>query len=218
MAFYIDKYKKIKEKIENFATNNDVETINIIAVTKTQSISTVNEAYNSGIRDFGENKVQEADLKFRDLRLKYSDIKLHMIGPLQTNKVKKAINIFDFFHSLDRESLALEFSKFSNKIVNKSFFVQINTGKEIQKSGIQPNQASEFINYCTNKLNLKIIGLMCLPPIDDNPKNHFKMLKQLSEKSNIKHLSMGMSADYNIAMECGATYVRIGSGFFGKRN
>ena len=151
---------------------------------------------------------------FKDLKTIHKDIYLHMIGPLQTNKVKKALEIFDFFHSLDRQSLALEFSKHPNRIKHKSFFIQVNTGNEKQKSGILSDLASEFIQYCLNALKLNIIGLMCLPPISEDPKKHFTLLKDLAQKNNLNKLSMGMSADYEIALNCGSTHIRVGSILF----
>ena len=141
-----------------------------------------------------------------------------MIGPLQTNKVKKALEIFDFFHSLDRQNLALEFSKHPNNIKHKSFFIQVNTGNEKQKSGILSNLASEFIQYCLNSLKLNIIGLMCIPPADLDSKNYFIMLKKNSEILNLRDLSMGMSNDFEQAIICGSTYLRLGSIIFGERS
>ena len=217
MLFNIEKYKEIKEYIENFSKNFENAPAKIIAVTKTHPIETVEEAIKCGILHFGENKVQEAYNKFKDLKITHKNIYLHMIGPLQTNKVKKALEVFDFFHSLDRQNLALEFSKHPNNIKQKSFFIQVNTGNEEQKSGILSNLASEFIQYCLNALKLNIVGLMCLPPINEDPRPHFLALKELATKNKLKHLSMGMSADYRIAVDNGATFIRVGSNLFGFR-
>ena len=140
-----------------------------------------------------------------------------MIGALQTNKVKKALAIFDYFHSLDRYSLAKEFSKFPKDTSSKSFFIQVNTGQEEQKSGIQSSLLSDFVKHCLYDLKLNVVGLMCLPPINEDPKEHFLMLSDLAFKNNLKQLSMGMSGDYKIAIECGATFIRIGSSLFGER-
>ena len=142
-----------------------------------------------------------------------------MIGPLQTNKVKKALEIFDFFHSLDRESLAKEFIKNINLpfFANKFFFIQVNTGTERQKSGINLDEADSFVKYCVHDLNLNVIGLMCIPPYDDNPTPHFVALRKLAKKNKLQHLSMGMSSDYKIALNNGATFIRIGSYLFGDR-
>ena len=140
-----------------------------------------------------------------------------MIGALQSNKVKDALKIFDCFHSLDRDSLAMEFSKYPENISSKLFFIQVNTGQEMQKSGIHPSLITEFALHCLHDLNLNVVGLMCLPPKDDDPKEHFLMLSDLAQKNNFKQLSMGMSNDYKIAIESGATFIRIGSNFFGNR-
>ena len=217
MVFNLEKYSEIRKFVENFARNKDILPIKIVAVTKTHPVDTVKEAIKGGIIHFGENKVQEAYNKFSDLKIIHQNISLHMIGPLQTNKVKKSLKIFDFFHSLDRESLALEFSKYPEIIQSKSFFIQVNTGKEKQKSGILLNLASEFIQYCIQILKLNVIGLMCLPPIQDDPRPHFLLLRELAIKNKLKHLSIGMSGDYKIAVDNGATFIRIGSYFFGHR-
>ena len=217
MLFNVEKHKEIKEYIENFSKNFRNHPAKIVAVTKTHPTETVEEAIKCGVLHFGENKVQEAYNKFKDLKTIHKDIYLHMIGPLQTNKVKKALEIFDFFHSLDRQNLALEFSKHPNNIKHKSFFIQVNTGNEKQKSGIVSNLASEFIQYCLNTLRLNIIGLMCLPPINEDPRPHFLVLSELAIKNKLKHLSMGMSNDYQIAIDNGATFIRVGSTLFGLR-
>ena len=217
MLFNIEKYSEVLGFSEIFAKKNYVLPAKIIAATKTQPVATVKEAINGGIRHFGENRVQEAFDKFKDIKIIHKDIYLHMIGSLQTNKVKKALKIFDFFHSLDRENLANEFSKYPELTTDKYFFIQVNTGQEKQKSGIQANLASEFIKYCFHDLKLKIIGLMCLPPVNDDPKKHFIMLGNLALENNLKELSIGMSNDYNIAIQCGATFIRIGSNFFSEK-
>ena len=188
-------------------------------ITKTKPESVVLEAIEAGISEFGENRVQEALIKYKNIKAKYKQVKLHMIGPLQTNKVKKALEIFDFFHSLDRESLAKEFIKNINLpfFANKFFFIQVNTGTERQKSGINLDEADSFVKYCVHDLNLNVIGLMCIPPYDDNPTPHFVALRKLAKKNKLQHLSMGMSSDYKIALNNGATFIRIGSYLFGDR-
>jgi hypothetical protein len=217
MIFKLEKYQEFIEFIKEFSTNKEDLPL-IIAVTKTQPIPVIKEAINAGVRLFGENRVQEALLKFKDLKGEYKDLKLHMIGSLQSNKVKKALEIFDYFHTLDRESLANEFSKHHELVAGKSFLIQVNTGHESQKSGILPSVSNEFIRHCINDLKLNVVGLMCLPPIIDDPAEHFLILKDIALKNNLKHLSMGMSNDYKIALKCGATYIRVGTHFFGKRN
>ena len=217
MLFNKKKYSEICEFSEIYAKKNDILPAKIIAVTKTHPVATVKEAIKGGIKHFGENRVQEAYNKFKDLNIIHKDIFLHMIGSLQTNKVKRALEIFHFFHSLDRQSLALEFSKYPFITQSKLFFIQVNTGKEKQKSGILPNLASEFIQHCIHALKLNVIGLMCLPPTQDDPRPHFLMLKELALKNKLKQLSMGMSTDYKIAVDSGATFIRIGSRFFGDK-
>ena len=214
------KYKKIISVINsNNKYSSENGHISTIAVTKNQKPHIIREALDSGIRIFGENRVQEAEQKFLGLKKTFNDLELHMIGPMQTNKVKKALGLFDYFHTLDREKLAKEFFKcLQMEKSNKFFFIQINTGLEEQKAGIFPAQANEFIKYCVKDLKLNVLGLMCIPPIDEDPKDHFLLLKKISIENNLKNLSMGMSNDYEIALSCGATHVRIGSYFFGERN
>ena len=221
---YMSFNKTNYQKILNFIANSSkfyqsAVTPSIIAVTKTQPESVIIEAIKAGISSFGENRVQEALIKYKNIKANNKQVKLHMIGPLQTNKVKKALEIFDFIHSLDRENLAKEFIKNINLPLfsNKFFFVQVNTGKEKQKSGIGFDEADGFIKYCLHDLKLNVIGLMCIPPVNDNPSTHFVLLKKLAMQNHLHHLSMGMSGDYTIALENGATFVRIGNLLFGER-
>ena len=180
-------------------------------------IESVVEAVGFGVRIFGENRVQEAFQKFFEIKKNVLDLELHLTGPLQTNKVKRALEIFDVFQTLDREKLAKEFCKNQKSILNKKFFVQVNIGKEQTKSGIDPENSKEFIGYCKNDLNLNIVGLMCIPPNGQDPKPFFTHLKKIAKLSEVKLLSMGMSNDFEIAIECGADYVRVGTALFGKR-
>ena len=209
--FNIDKYKKITEEIQFLGKKTQ-----IIAVSKNHSKELVENALKHGVRIFGENRVQEAKIKFEGLRIKYPNLKLHLTGPLQTNKTKEAIKLFDVFHTLDREKLAKEFVKLGN-LKNKKFFIQVNTGREENKSGIYLEQLDEFINYCKNDLPLNIVGLMCIPPINDPPREHFSVLEKKAKKHNLSSLSMGMSDDYIEAIKHNATYIRIGTLLFGKR-
>ena len=151
-----------------------------------------------------------------DLKKKHIDLELHLTGPLQTNKVKDAVKIFDIFHTLDREKLAKEFFKVG-RLENKKFFIQVNTGKEKTKSGVYLEELNQFINYCKIDLMLNIVGLMCIPPINDQPKKHFSLLADEAKKNNLPYLSMGMSADYMDAIELNASYIRIGTALFGER-
>ena len=217
MLFNFNNYAEIQQKIAKFAKIN--QKTSIIAVSKSKSESFIEDAIKQVVRIFGENRVQEALKKFKNLKIRYNNIELHMLGPLQTNKVKKSLEIFDFFHTLDRESLAKEFYKSNNypQTIKKNFFIQINTGMEKQKSGIAINEADNFISYCKGDLKINIIGLMCIPPVNQNPISHFNLLKKIAKKNELKHLSMGMSSDYEIAIKEGATYIRIGTLLFGKR-
>ena len=214
MSFNSSNYKQILENISKYGVNK----AKMVAVSKNHSVESIKEAINSGIRIFGENKVQEAEKKFTNLKSTFQNLELHLTGPLQTNKVKNAIKIFDLFQTLDREKLAKEFSKHTESIKNKNFFIQVNIGSEKTKSGILPEIADDFIIYCRQDLKLNITGLMCIPPIDKNPIFYFKNLNDIAKRNNINHLSMGMSNDYVDGLKCGATYIRVGTLLFGNRN
>ncbi len=207
---------KINHK-NSFYKNEEIP--KLIAVSKQQNYNKVLEALEVGQRFFGENKVQEAEKRWFNLLNDFDNIELHMIGPLQSNKVKNALKIFDYIHTLDRESLAYEISKhFNQQSKTKEFFIQINTGLEKQKSGIEPKNIENFLNLCIKKLNLPVTGLMCIPPIKDDAAIHFCFLKKLSIQYKLKNLSMGMSSDFEEAIKFGANHLRIGSNFFGKRD
>jgi len=209
--FSINIYNEICQKIKNLGKKT-----RIVAVSKNHPKIAVESAISCGINIFGENRVQEAKTKFEDLKKNHPKIELHLTGPLQTNKVKDAVELFDIFHTLDREKLAKEFFKNSG-LGNKKFFIQVNTGKEETKSGVYLEELKEFINYCKIDLSLNVVGLMCIPPINDQPKKHFSLLADEAKKNNLPHLSMGMSADYMDAIELNASYVRIGTALFGER-
>jgi len=216
MSFQHQQHNQILSFIDkNF--RNSVNMPRIIAISKNHPISSVKEAIDSGVRIFGENKVQEALSKFSDIKKQHNTIELHLTGPLQTNKVKSALSIFDIFQTLDREKLAIEFNKHMANNSDKKFFIQINTGMEKQKTGMHPASSSDFIDFCQQDLNLSIVGLMCVPPINDDPTKHFIMLRNLAEKKNLQFLSMGMSADYKKALMLGSTHIRIGTLLFGSR-
>lgn len=190
----------------------------LVAVSKRQPDERIEEALSLGHRVFGENRVQEAYEHWEKRRDLFPDLKLHLIGPLQTNKVKDAVALFDVIQTLDREKLANVLSK-ELKTQNKtlSCFIQVNTGEEDQKSGILPNDLRPFLDYCRQDCDLNIEGLMCIPPLDEPPALHFAFLKKLAEEHNLEKLSMGMSGDYEKALALGATHIRIGSAFFGER-
>tara|TARA_A100001011_G_scaffold316078_1_gene334956 strand:+ start:967 stop:1605 length:639 start_codon:yes stop_codon:yes gene_type:complete len=193
--------------------------LNIIAVSKTFPINHILPLINHGHNHYGENKVQEAIEKWTDIKLDMPNIKLHLLGKLQTNKVKYVLPLFDYLHSLDNLKLAKKISEEQKK---KNFrpkiFIQINVAKESQKSGIDEENFEDFYKVCKNDLDLNIIGLMCLPPFDEDSSPYFKKIKLLSEKFNLNELSMGMSNDYLKAVENGSTYIRIGSKIFGSRS
>ena len=190
----------------------------LVAVSKKQDEYKIDLAIQIGQRIFGENRVQEAQKRWEERLKHHSDLELRLIGPLQTNKVKQALNLFDIIETIDREKLAKEiFSNFDSEVKTKSFFIQINTGNESQKSGLLPLEADSFIKYCQNDLKLPIIGLMCIPPIDEESAMHFSLLKKIADRNNLLELSMGMSDDFKQGIKFGATSVRIGSKFFGQR-
>ena len=212
----ITSFEKIKQEIKSTSIQNDTE---IIAVSKTFSINHIMPLIDHGHRHFGENKVQEAEKKWKELRKSKSNLKLHMIGRLQSNKAKKAVEIFDFIHSLDSEKLAKELNKRQKeKGKNLNYFIQINLGSEEQKGGIEVKDLKSFNDYCTKELNLTILGLMAIPPNDKEPEIHFKKINELNRQLNFKKLSIGMSNDYLQAIKHGATHVRIGSAIFGSRD
>jgi pyridoxal phosphate enzyme (YggS family) len=190
----------------------------IIAVSKTFPIINVLPLIDHGHIHYGENKVQEASNKWTDIKIKNSNIKLHLIGRLQTNKVKNALKIFDFIHSLDSEKLAKKISDEQVKQGKKpKIFIQVNLGNENQKSGINKDKLSDFNEFCKN-LNLDIIGTMCIPPNDENVEKYFSKMSDLNKELNFKELSMGMSGDYLEAIRYNATYIRVGSKIFGNRD
>ena len=168
---------------------------------------------------FGENKIQEAESKWLDVKNKYKNLQLHMVGKLQSNKAKKAVILFDYIHSLDNTKLATKLSQYEKELGKKTkLFIQVNIAEEGQKSGILLNDLNRFYNLCTKELSLNIIGLMCMPPINSDSNKYFKILKKASEKLNLTNLSMGMSADYGQAILSGSTYLRLGTAIFGARS
>lgn len=196
----------------------DFDITQLVAVSKKQEDFKIDLAIEYGHKIFGENRVQEAEKRWQNRVEIYKDLELRLIGPLQSNKVKQALTLFDVIETVDREKLAKEINKnYHDEAKTKSFYIQINTGSEIQKSGVDALQADEFIRYCIEDLNLPIVGLMCIPPLEEEPAMHFCLLKKIADRNNLSKLSMGMSNDYAEAIKFGATSVRIGSLFFGKR-
>ncbi len=208
----INIQSNVKQKLQE---NNFINQPNIIAVSKTFELDHIIHLINYGHTHYGENKVQEAVEKWEKVKKENNNIKLHLIGKLQTNKVKFAVKIFDYIHSLDSEKLANKIASYENKKIK--LFIQVNIGNEEQKSGISVNKLNDFYQFCKD-LKLNVIGLMCIPPIDDNSAIYFKKMLDLKEKLNFNELSMGMSSDYLDALQHGSTFLRIGSDIFGKRN
>ena len=208
--------------IENQLKSNlkDINILNlpkIIAVSKTFKLDKIYPLIDHGHLDFGENKVQEAIDKWSDIKIQKPNLKLHMVGKLQSNKVKLAVKLFDYIHSVDSEKLAKKIQEEQNKINRKiKIFLQVNIGDESQKSGVNKSDASQLVNYCKD-LGLDIIGLMCIPPINVNPKYYFEEMNKLNKSLGFSELSMGMSSDFLIAAKNHSTYLRVGSNIFGPR-
>ena len=194
------------------------ESVALVAVSKTHPAAIVREALAAGHRVFGENRVQEAQAKYPALREAYPDLALHLIGPLQTNKVREALAIFDVIESVDRPRLAQALAKEMNHSGRRPpCLIEVNTGEEAQKAGIMPADADGFIVECRDRLGLSILGLMCVPPIDEEPAPHFALLREIARRNGLAVLSMGMSADFERAIRFGATHVRVGTAIFGAR-
>tara|TARA_B100001093_G_C26608794_1_gene919204 strand:- start:31 stop:678 length:648 start_codon:yes stop_codon:yes gene_type:complete len=212
--YSVNNLKQIKNEV--YLKKKDCE---IIAVSKTFQINQIKPLIDHGHKHFGENKVQEAIDKWTNIKNEFKDLKLHMIGSLQSNKVKYVLSLFDYIHSLDSFKLA---KKISDEQIKKNkrlkIFIQVNIGNETQKSGIDLLELEDFYNYSVRELNLDIIGLMCIPPVEKDVIFFFKEMQKLSQKINVKKLSMGMSSDYSEAIDHGASFVRIGSKIFGQRS
>ena len=216
MNILIDRFEKIQSKISSF---KPVKPVNIIAVSKTFSLNYIQPLVDYGHIHFGENKVQETLSKWSEQKKINKNLKLHMIGKLQSNKAKDAVKIFDYIHSVDNQKLADVLAKSQiNLNKNLKYFIQVNIGNEIQKSGIPVNDLDGFYNYCVKEINLDVLGLMVIPPIDQSPQKYFKLLNELNKSLSLENLSMGMSADYIDAIKYGSNFVRIGSSIFGSRS
>ena len=216
MSTIIERFEKIKS---NISLLKPIKPVNIIAVSKTFSMEQIQPLINYGHLHFGENKVQEAISKWDNIKKEKKNLNLHMIGKLQSNKAKDAVKLFDYIHSLDSQKLADVLAKHQDNLSKKlKYFIQVNMGNEIQKSGIPISELDAFYNYCTNEININIVGLMVIPPIDSNTTRYFKSLSELNNSLALKDLSMGMSADYIDAVKNEATFVRIGSSIFGPRS
>ena len=216
MSTLIERFNKINSNIELV---NAPQKVNIIAVSKTFPLEHINPLLEHGHQHFGENKVQEAVAKWSKIKEENKKLKLHMVGKLQSNKAKDAIRLFDFIHSLDSQKLADNLAKHERNLnKNLRYFIQVNIGNEIQKSGVPVGELDPFYNYCKNDVNLNILGLMVIPPNDNKSEKYFKSLNELNKSLALQDLSMGMSADYMEAVKHGATYIRVGSSIFGERS
>jgi pyridoxal phosphate enzyme (YggS family) len=215
MNIIVEKFNKIKFNIDQL---KPLKSVTVVAVSKTFQLSHIKPLIDYGHNHFGENKVQEAKHKWSEIKKKKQNLNLHMVGKLQSNKAKDAVMIFDYIHSLDNQKLADNLYKsqinFNKKL---KYFIQVNIGGELQKSGVSINELDSFYSYCTKEIKLNILGLMCIPPNDNNAKKYFKSLEELNSSLAFKELSLGMSADYIDAINYGATFVRIGSSIFGNR-
>jgi len=216
MNTIIERFNKIKL---NISSVKPAQLVNIIAVSKTFSIDQINPLIEYGHQHYGENKVQEALAKWSGVIKEKEEIKLHMVGKLQSNKAKDAVKLFHYIHSLDSQKLADVLAKHQTTLKKSlKYFIQVNIGNEMQKSGIPVSELDPFYNYCKTELNLDIIGLMVIPPNDNNSEKYFKSLGELNRSLALKDLSMGMSADYIEAVKHGATFIRVGSSIFGERS
>jgi len=216
MSIIIERFKKIKANIDEIKPKKKVK---IIAISKTFSLDHVKPLIDHGHDHFGENKVQEAIAKWKEIKNLNQSLKLHMVGKLQSNKAKNAVEIFDYIHSLDNQKLA-DILSTSQKKTNKQlkYFIQVNIGNEIQKSGISVSELDSFYTYCTQEIKLNVIGLMIIPPNDEQTTKYFKSIEEINNSLALNELSMGMSADYLEAIKYSATFVRIGSSIFGSRS
>jgi PLP dependent protein len=203
-------YENVKKRV--------LPPVQLIAVSKTFEASDIRPVLDAGQRVFGENRVQEAQKKWPQLRTEYSGVELHLIGPLQSNKAAEAVALFDVIQTVDRikiaEALARECQKQGRSL---QYYIQINTGREPQKAGVMPEEADGFITTCRDDLGLNVVGLMCIPPVDEDPRPHFKLLREMAKRNGLQKLSMGMSSDFEIAIAEGATAIRVGSAIFGTR-
>ena len=216
----LQKLTLVKNKVNEIINQKQLKTNpKIVVVTKTFLLNYITPLIESGHIHFGENKIQEAEKKWGEIKISNNNIKLHMVGALQSNKAKKAVKLFDYIHSLDSIKLASKINQYEKELNKKvNLFIQVNIANEKQKSGISLKDLNNFYKYCIKELSLNIVGLMCLPPINSKSTEYFKMLKNAAEKLNLKELSMGMSSDFEDAIINGSTYLRLGTAILGERN
>ena len=212
---------EVKQRIDDAAraAGRAPGDVTLVAVSKTHGADRVRELLDAGQRVFGENRVQEAEEKFPALKAEYPDLELHLIGPLQTNKTREAVALFDVIQSVDRERLATTLAKEMERAGRRpACFIQVNTGEEPQKAGVLPAELDAFVAACRDVHKLPVVGLMCIPPVDEEPALHFALLTKMAARNGLAQVSMGMSADYETAVRLGATHVRVGSALFGVRH
>ena len=220
MHTIVENLNRVKNKVNEIVNKKQLKTDpKIIVVTKTFPLNKIMSLLEYGHVHYAENKIQEAENKWIDIKNQYKDLRLHMVGKLQANKTKKAVKLFDYIHSLDNDRLALKLSHHEKELGKKvKLFIQVNLAEESQKSGIMFNDLNNFYNYCTKDLSLNVIGLMCMPPADSNSQEYFNKLKKAAVQLNLEDLSMGMSSDYEQAILSGSTYLRLGTAILGERN
>ncbi|TAJ84228.1 YggS family pyridoxal phosphate-dependent enzyme [Reyranella sp.] len=215
-----DRLAEVSRRIAEAAqaANRNPADVTLVAVSKTHGADRVRELLDVGHRIFGENRVQEAQGKFPELKAAWPDLELHLIGPLQTNKARDAVALFDVIQSVDREKLAVALAKEMERLGRQpACYIQVNTGEEPQKAGILPKDLDAFVAACRDQHQLPVVGLMCIPPVDEEPALHFALLAKMAARNGLAKLSMGMSSDYETAVRLGATHVRVGSALFGAR-
>jgi PLP dependent protein len=220
MSAGADRLAEVRQHIAAAAraAGRDPAAVTLVAVSKTHGADRVRELLDTGQRVFGENRVQEAEEKFPALKAEYPDLKLHLIGPLQTNKAREAVALFDVIESVDRERLAATLAKEMARVGRRpDCYIQVNIGEEPQKAGVQPGEVDGFVAACRDAHKLPIAGLMCIPPVDEEPAPHFALLAKMAARNGLSTISMGMSADYETAIRLGATHVRVGTALFGQR-
>jgi pyridoxal phosphate enzyme (YggS family) len=220
MSAGADRLAEVRQHIAAAAraAGRDPAAVTLVAVSKTHGADRVRELLDAGQRVFGENRVQEAEEKFPALKAAYPDLALHLIGPLQTNKAREAVALFDVIQSVDRERLAATLAKEMTRAGRRpDCYIQVNTGEEPQKAGVLPAELDAFIASCRDTHKLPIVGLMCIPPVDEEPALHFGLLAKMAARNGLARISMGMSADYETAIRLGATHVRVGTALFGNR-
>lgn len=220
MTSTTDRLAAVRQRIATAAreAGRDPASVTLVAVSKTHGADRVRELLQAGQRVFGENRVQEAEGKFPALKAEFPDLELHLIGPLQTNKAREAVALFDVIQSVDRERLAATLAKEMDRANRRPrCYIQVNTGEESQKAGIAPAEVDAFVAACRDTYKLPVVGLMCIPPVDEEPALHFALLAKMAARNGLTSVSMGMSADYETAVKLGATHVRVGTALFGER-